>query len=248
MPEGVRAELYDRLDSTNTKARMLAQAGEKGPLWVIAKHQTMGRGRLGRTWVSDAGGNLYASLLFAPKVAARDLSALSFITALAVGDALVAHGVAAEDIACKWPNDVLIGDKKCSGILIESLLGAEGHLDAVVVGVGVNLVAFPAETRFPATSVQDEIGHTPSVEDFLASLAHAFVDQWQHWENFGFGAVAKRWLPLAWNMNKRCKVDMADGFVEGIFVRLGDDGGMVIKLDDGTEKSLYAGDVYPIDV
>src|SRR4051812_18934567 len=126
---GVRLIAHEVLISTNGEALSLAANGERGPLWVTADHQTGGRGRRGRTWVSEAG-NLFASLLLTEAAAPEHWPELAFVAALAIHDAVseAAQGLRSQ-LSIKWPNDVLTGGKKFAGVLIEG----QGE-ECVVVG------------------------------------------------------------------------------------------------------------------
>src|SRR6266705_2602415 len=120
---GVRLIAHEVLGSTNMEALNLARQGEHGPLWIVAERQTAGRGRRGRAWISEPG-NLFASLL------------LTAPAALAVHDAVAEVAAGLKPLlAIKWPNDLLLGNAKFAGILIEG----EGDDDgAVAIGIGVN--------------------------------------------------------------------------------------------------------------
>src|SRR3954469_6211786 len=116
---GVRLVAHATLTSTNAEARALARAGERGPLWVTASRQSAGRGRRGRTWVSEAG-NLFASLLLTNPSDAEHWPELSFVAALAIHDSIadVAPAIRPQ-VSIKWPNDLLLKGRKFAGILIE---------------------------------------------------------------------------------------------------------------------------------
>ena len=132
---GVGLISRDTVGSTNAEALALARAGERGPLWITARAQSAGRGRRGRTWVSEPG-NLYASLLLTDPAPPERAAQLAFVAALAVHDAIAATAPAlASELAFKWPNDVLLGGAKLAGILIE----AEGAPLVVAIGIGVKI-------------------------------------------------------------------------------------------------------------
>ena len=142
----VRVRNHASLDSTNSEALRLARAGERGPLWIVARDQTAGRGRRGREWVSAAG-NLAASLLFTSSVAPAVAATLGFVASLAVCE--TCRALAPGPIfALKWPNDVLANGGKVAGLLLES--EAQGGALAIVVGIGVNLASAPEGMPFPA--------------------------------------------------------------------------------------------------
>src|SRR5579871_3882892 len=147
---GVGLIACETVGSTNSEALSRARAGVRGPLWITARAQTAGRGRRGRTWVSEPG-NLYATLLLIDPAPPERAAQLSFVAALAVHDAITACArTLAPQLAFKWPNDVLLASAKTAGILIE----AEGTRPlTVAVGVGVNCRHHPAATEFPATDL-----------------------------------------------------------------------------------------------
>src|SRR5262245_37759459 len=116
---GVRLNSQGLVVSTNSKALGLAGTGERGPLWVVAEQQSGGRGRRGRQWVSEAG-NLFASLLLTDPAPPDRCPELAFVAALAVHDSVSeAAAPLKPSLAIKWPNDLLLGDAKLAGILIE---------------------------------------------------------------------------------------------------------------------------------
>ena len=117
---GVRLIVHAKVGSTNAEALALARAGERGPLWIVARTQSAGRGRRGRQWISEVG-NLYATLLIADTAPAADIAQLSFVAALAVHDAIARLTPAMNaKLSLKWPNDVLCDGKKLCGVLLES--------------------------------------------------------------------------------------------------------------------------------
>src|SRR6185436_17162017 len=144
---GARLVIHDTIGSTNAEGLTLARGGERGPLWIVARTQTAGRGRRGRAWVSEPG-NLYASLLLTDPAPPERCPELSFVAALALHDAIGGRipGLAAR-LVLKWPNDLLIDRNKFAGILVE------GEATAVAIGIGVNCVHHPDRTEYPATDL-----------------------------------------------------------------------------------------------
>ena len=123
---GVRLITHETVGSTNEEALKLGRAGERAPLWIVARRQTAGRGRRGRTWVSEPG-NLYASLLLTDPSPPDRFPELAFVAALALHDAVTGRipGLAGR-VALKWPNDLLIDRNKFAGILVEGeMLGGK---------------------------------------------------------------------------------------------------------------------------
>src|SRR5712691_5658318 len=131
---GVRHITYDTLGSTNAEALTLARAGERGPLWITAKSQSVGRGRRGSAWSSPPG-NLYATLLLSEPSPPEVAPQLSFVAALALHDAVAQCAPQLGPLLkVKWPNDLLLNGKKLAGILIE---GESEPVFAVAIGIGV---------------------------------------------------------------------------------------------------------------
>jgi BirA family transcriptional regulator, biotin operon repressor / biotin---[acetyl-CoA-carboxylase] ligase len=242
VPAGYSVASFDEIDSTNEEARRRAAAGERGPLWIWARRQTAGRGRRGRVWDSPEG-NLSATLLTAPGVAAPEAARLSFVAALAVHD-LAATYVQRGSVRVKWPNDVLIDGKKVSGILLESS-GSEGVdvLPWVAVGIGVNLVQAPAETPYPATFLGAH-GPAPSAGEALAALAEAWETRFRVWRVSGFAAIRESWLAVAAGLGSRIEVRLPAETLHGRFETLMPDGALSLLLPSGARRAVTAGEVF----
>ena len=171
-PQGYGRAVFDSLPSTNAAA-LLAD----GPVWIMARAQTAGRGRRARLWDSPQG-NLYASLALHPEDPPQHMALRSFVAALALRDALVSLGVAAPDITLKWPNDVLLCGCKLAGILLES--ARQGPRPCLAIGFGVNLASHPDPAAMeagatPPTSLVQQTGQAIAPEVFLTHLAAAYA-------------------------------------------------------------------------
>lgn len=245
MPDGVGAFFFERCDSTNERATAFARDGVQGPLWVIAGEQGQGRGRRGRQWTSKPG-NLYASLLFRPPLKPQDLVALPYISALAVRDTFLGLGASGAEVRCKWPNDVLIKGRKASGILIESCATHGGVLDYVIIGIGMNLIHFPEDAAFDATSLRAETGREVSVRDAITGLASVIYARINAWNVADFEPVAAEWTNHSWGLGEAREIRTHDQTFHAVLEGLASDGGLIARLDDGSEKRLYAGDIFPV--
>ncbi|MBF0449082.1 MAG: biotin--[acetyl-CoA-carboxylase] ligase, partial [Magnetococcales bacterium] len=133
-----KIHFFETLDSTNVQAGILARAGALDGTVVVADHQSQGKGRLGRSWDSPSGLNLYFSLILRPNIYPRHAAQLTLLTGLALAE--VVQAVGGQTVQIKWPNDLLLGGKKLAGILTEMAVEAD-RIQFVVVGVGVNLNA-----------------------------------------------------------------------------------------------------------
>jgi BirA family transcriptional regulator, biotin operon repressor / biotin---[acetyl-CoA-carboxylase] ligase len=241
---GFRLAAHDVLGSTNTEALTQSRRGEMGPLWVVAREQTAGRGRRGREWIS-APGNLYATLLLVDPAPADIAPQLAFVSGLAVRDAIVdcARDLN-ESLTLKWPNDVLYANRKLAGILIESELAA-GKL-AVAIGVGVNCVRHPAQTSFPATDLA-VAGKKISPESLLYALSRAMMRRLDQWHRgAGFAAIRADWLNCATGLGREITVRLSGRDLSGHFEGLDAGGLLLLRLADGRTQTITAGDVFPV--
>lgn len=220
----------------------MASNGERGPLWILADRQTKGRGRRGKSW-ETLSGNLAASLLLTPDKATRECAQLSFVAALAVSD-LVATCLPGEDIRVKWPNDVLAGERKIAGILLESAGVGGDHLDWLAVGIGLNLVAYPADTEFPATSLA-ALG-APAMDPLEACthLASTWARWYAKWEASGFECVRESWLSRAARLGMRIRARLAAGEATGVFEGIDEMGALLLRESATHTRRIAAGEVY----
>ena len=243
MPHPIRSVILEEAGSTNTEAFGRAAAGEAGPLWIMARRQTRGRGRSGRQWTSERG-NLYASLLQRLACPQAVVHQLSLLAGVAVVEAIAAAaGREIPGLRLKWPNDVLIGEAKCAGILPESQSGAGGSEVIVVVGIGINLVSHP-EGLGRATTDLSALGLSVSPEAMLAALARA-MERWLGiWDSGrGFAEVRSAWLARGGAVGEALTVDTGRERVAGTFVGLDEQGALVLRDGEGKERKLTFGDV-----
>ena len=222
-----------------------ARSGERGPVWIRADRQISGRGRSGRAW-SSPGGNLSATLLFTPGAPIEALSQLSLLTGVAVVDAVhaafVVDAVSTPDgLRVKWPNDVLIGDAKLAGILIETT--AFEREIVVAVGCGLNiLVAPPVEGR--AVTWLAEHGIAPSPGDFLRLLSDAMSRWLGVWDvGRNFGAVRAGWLERAGPLGAEISIKTGENVVRGRFQGLDPEGALLLADPAGNVRRFHYGDV-----
>jgi BirA family biotin operon repressor/biotin-[acetyl-CoA-carboxylase] ligase len=232
-PSGYRLIRHNRIDSTNSEARRLAQTGERGPVWITALSQTAGRGRRGRAWDS-AVGNLAATLLVSP---ARDGRAqLSFGAALAVADTAARFAPHA-DICVKWPNDVLASGCKLAGILLE------GEGDWLAVGIGINLVSHPEGTEVAATSLAALGAAVPSPDEALTLLAARFAHWYDRWMEQGFEPLRAAWLARAGGLGTTIRARLPQAEHKGVFEGIDADGALLLN-QQGTLRVISAGEVF----
>lgn len=239
-----RHQAFGEVDSTNQACLRLARSGDPGGVWVTASRQTGGRGRRGRAWTSDEG-NLYASLLLVDPAPIADLASIPLAVALAVHDAIRSVLPAdAPRLEIKWPNDVLIGRAKTSGILLESERTPAGR-QALVIGIGINIVAKPSSETPYATACLSQHGADTDPERLFAHLFAAMADAIVLWDQGrGISAVIARWRRHACGIGENITVNLPDRSISGIFSGIDDKG--LLLLDRGSLgiTPIAAGDVF----
>jgi BirA family biotin operon repressor/biotin-[acetyl-CoA-carboxylase] ligase len=242
---GVRLEAHAMLESTNETALARARGGERGPLWITALRQTAGRGRHGRTWVSEPG-NLYATLLLTDPAQPPRAAELSFVAGLAVHDAILGLAPTLRSgVAIKWPNDILIDGKKCAGILIEGE-SMPGRPAAVAVGIGVNCAHHPEGLAFPATDLAAH-GLSIAPQELFRALSRTMSERLTEWaRGDDFAAIRSDWLRRAAGIGGDLRVVVGDEAREGRFETLDGAGRLVLRQSDGTIATISAGDVFPL--
>ncbi|MBN8967582.1 MAG: biotin--[acetyl-CoA-carboxylase] ligase [Rhizobiales bacterium] len=239
---GIRLAAFETIGSTNGEALERMRAGERGPLWLTTAHQSAGHGRRNRAWVSSPG-NLAASIIQTIDASPAVAATLGFAAGLALDSALrQIAGTRAASLALKWPNDVLADGKKIAGILIETETVAGGL--AVVVGIGVNVVAAPEGMPYPATSLA-ACGITASAEDVFAALSDAWLEFVARWDGGrGFSEIRRLWLARAAGLGKPMRVQSGSMTLQGIFETLDEEGRLVLVNADGKRMTVAAGDVH----
>ena len=242
VPAQIPVLAFEEIDSTNAEARRRAEAGEAGPLWITARRQTAGRGRRGRSW-DTSDGNLAATLLSVTDRAPGDAAQISFVAALAVAD-MARTFVPADLVKVKWPNDLMIGGRKASGILVESGRRPDGRL-WLATGVGVNLAHAPDNVERPATSFAAHIeGVPPTPLEALDRLSEYFAGWTQAWDTLGFPAIAEAWTLRAQGLGQPCVARLGAETLQGVAEGLDIDGALRLRLADGSIRRITAGDVF----
>ena len=238
-PAGYRRKDYAELDSTNEEVRRLAEAGEKGPLWISATRQSAGRGRRGRAW-NTGEGNLAATLLLRPEASQAITGQLSFAAALAAAE-MVQHFAPDAAVTVKWPNDVLAEGRKIAGILLEGALDAQGGW--LAIGIGVNLAHHPEGLAFPASSLPQLGIAPPSCDAALTVLAVRFAHWYDAWMRYGFETLRKAWLGRASGLGAPITARLPNGTRQGVFEGV-DASGALLLNEQGHVRAIAAGEVF----
>jgi BirA family transcriptional regulator, biotin operon repressor / biotin---[acetyl-CoA-carboxylase] ligase len=241
---GYRLSVHDTLASTNAEALTLARSGERGPLWIVARQQSAGRGRRGNAWVSPPG-NLYATLLLTDPAPPECAPQLSFVAVLALHDAIAACAPSVgKALALKWPNDLLCGGAKLAGILIEGERTNEAL--AVAIGMGVNCISHPSQTSYPATDLKGE-GTAIDAATVFEALTASLVQRLAAWRRgAGFAAIRADWMARAAGMGGDMRARLPDREIVGRGEGLDAHGRLLLRLPDGSVQAIAAGDVFPM--
>ncbi|MCR4265993.1 biotin--[acetyl-CoA-carboxylase] ligase [Nitratireductor sp. ZSWI3] len=252
---GYRLEAHESVGSTNVIALERAREGDPGNLWITASQQVSGKGRRGRQWATPPG-NLAATLLMTGRFEPATAATLGFVAGLSMSDALAAAApdariaVAADGgtvtrgrFELKWPNDVLAGGAKISGILLESSLLPDGRF-AIAIGIGVNVVSHPQDVPYPATSLR-ELGYKGDAGDLFLALSDAWVDNIRLWNGGrGLQAIRERWLQRAAGLGAPVSIRVDGRVVRGTFETIDEACCFVIREADGSLLRVAAGDVH----
>lgn len=216
--------------------RLSSNAAVPEGSWLIADRQSAGRGRRGRAW-SDGAGNFMGSTVVHRQASDPMPATLALVAGLAVHEVTAPLVPAPSRAVLKWPNDILIGPAKLSGILLEAV-GT-----AVIVGIGVNLAQAP-EVSGRETIALSAFGPAPDRDLFAAALAGHFGRELERWRSFGLEPLLRRWLAAAHPLGTPLAVgEPGEEPLQGTFAGLAADGALQLALADGTTRTIHAGEV-----
>ncbi len=202
---------------------------------ILADEQTHGRGKPGNHWVSPPG-NLYATLIFPHAFSPKQLTELSFLTTIAIGETLVKLNPSMA-LSYKWPNDILINEEKVGGILLEPFASS------TLIGMGINLIMPPPLLK--ATCLKDH-GISLTALDLIKHILHSF-GQWKEiWEKKSFEEIRLQWLGRAFRLHQTICVKIGPHAVEGLFENIDKNGNLRLIEKDGTERLFASGDIFII--
>lgn len=233
---------YEEIDSTNTEARRLSLKGAEEGLVVTAKKQTAGKGRRGRSWESPADENLYFSILLRPKLAPEKAPMLTLLMAYSVAKALQKKNI---NIEIKWPNDLVLSKKKICGILTEMNL-AEGQVEDVIVGVGlnVNTMRFSEELDDKATSLTIELGRKLECGELLGWILEEFEERYhQFLEVQDLSFLQEDYNGMLINRNREVLVLEPGNEYQAEALGINELGELLVKKTDGRIEAVFAGEV-----
>ena len=224
--------------STNSDLAAQLRCGEGAPEghWLVADRQVSGRGRQGRTWF-DGSGNFMGSTVVHLGPRDPNPATLALVAGIAAYEAVSGLLADPSQLRLKWPNDLMLGDAKLAGILLER----EG--DAIIVGMGVNLAAAP-DLPDRKTIALSALGPAPDRDTFARSLAASFDRELERWRTYGIEPLVRRWESVAHSRGTALAVHPpGEDPIKGAFDGLLSDGTLSLRLADGSTRAIHAGDV-----
>jgi BirA family biotin operon repressor/biotin-[acetyl-CoA-carboxylase] ligase len=231
---------FDETSSTMEIAKELAQKGCPDFTVVIAGRQKKGRGRLKRVWISDAGG-LYFTLVLRPRLPIILSARVSFLASLTL--ARVLREWCEIDAKVKWPNDILVQERKISGMLTEMEAEAD-QVNFINIGIGINVNNDPSRSEPQASSIKKLLGKSISRKELLARFLDDLESRMQQLDMDG---VVSEWKKYTLTLNRRVQIVTNRETSEGLAVDVDENGALVLELDDGTHKKILYGDCFHAD-
>lgn len=233
---------YEKVDSTNTIARKLAEEGAPDGTVVLAEEQTGGRGRLARTWYSPFGQGVWFSLVLRPSFVPMEAAKMTLLAAVSLTKAFRKLGLI--DCGIKWPNDILVKGRKLVGILTELNASME-QIHYIIMGIGINTGLsrkdLPKDLKKTVTSFAME-NSTLSRKEILQEVLYQLEAYYELAQQAGFGAILQEWKLLSVTLGQTVEVTMPDKVFTGKAVDLDDNGNLLVDTDTGREV-VMAGDV-----
>jgi len=235
---------FAQLESTNKTAFELAELNKISDREIIlANSQSSGKGRASRNWSSPEG-NLYFSLLLRPQISLEKIPLISFVGIVALRAAIekifIENKITVK-LENKWPNDLLINEKKCAGLLLENKISGK-NCEFAILGIGLNTISHPDQTIFPATNLKNfQLDISP--EFALKKFLEEFKNIYENFLSYGFKGVRQLWLQSAYNLNKKITVKLGEKEISGIFKDLDEEGNLVLE-DEKEVMKINVGDVF----
>lgn len=236
---------YRKADSTNDIAYHLAEKGVKEGVIILAEEQSKGKGRHGRSWVSPPKGGIYMSCILRPQISPNEIPRITLLAAVSVAKAV--REVASLEVSIKWPNDIMISNKKICGILTE-MKAQQDCVDFVIVGIGVNVNTISRHLPKGSTSIKDELarrgikGQVSRVA-LVKNILEKFEECYNLLGRKGFSPIIEEWKNLSAMLGSRVKVTLHRESFEGLAHDIDPDGAIIVRLDSGVLKKVSSGDV-----
>ncbi|RLF61412.1 MAG: biotin--[acetyl-CoA-carboxylase] ligase [Thermoplasmata archaeon] len=234
---------YKEVESTNDVAKELAMEGASEGTTVIAEKQTKGRGRYGKQWISPEGG-VYLSIVLRPKIDPEESPKITFIAGVAVAKAI--RELYNIDAKIKWPNDVLIREKKVCGILTE--IKVTDLVNFVILGIGINanvkVEEFPREIREGATSLMKEVGKEIDIDKLIDKVLKNIEFYYSIFKKDGFDRILQEWSKLSATLWRKVRITTKSGTVEGTAIGIDKNGSLIVETSERKIERVIAGECF----
>lgn len=238
LPDITDLTVFESITSTNDYLKTIRDS--RGPRVCLAEQQTQGRGRLQREWVSPFGKNIYFSCLYSFSKDISELAGLSLVVSLAVKHALAQLGLS-DGLHVKWPNDIIVGEKKLAGILIE--VQAESHgLCQAVIGIGVNVNMLKADIEQAWTSMQLVTGKYIDRNLVAVKLMKQLLSYLERFRLDGFASFVDEWVLADCLVGRTISLENLNSVITGKVVGIDGQGHLLLALDDGQVRAFSSGD------
>lgn len=240
---GQNLVFLDFVDSTNTRAKQLAESGSPDGTLVVAESQSAAKGRRGRSWMAPAGTGVWFSLLLRPQIEPEHASMLTLVAAMAVEKGI--HVATGLEGRIKWPNDIVVDGKKVCGILTEMSADMD-CVNHVVVGIGINanIREFPEELKDKATSLLLSSGQTVNRAELLNAVLQAWEEYYgKYLQTEDLSLLAEAYNALLAGLGGRVKVLAPKGEYTGISRGINRLGELLVEREDGTVTEVMSGEV-----
>jgi BirA family transcriptional regulator, biotin operon repressor / biotin---[acetyl-CoA-carboxylase] ligase len=237
---GKKILYYNELDSTNMTAYSLAQEKIKDGLVIIAEKQNKGKGRLSRHWSSPKGKGIYLSIILKPEMTPFQAPCITLMAAVSVVQAI--REVSDAQACIKWPNDIIIKEKKVAGILTE-MEAESDEIKFLVLGIGINVSARHSDIPDTATSILLETDRHVSRKELCIALLEKLERNYKEIKEAGFSGIRLEWKDFSATIGKRVRANCMHKAIEGTAVDIDIDGALKIRLDNGFHEKIFAGDL-----
>ncbi|NWF51863.1 MAG: biotin--[acetyl-CoA-carboxylase] ligase [Nitrospirae bacterium] len=235
---------YEKIGSTNTLAEFLAEKGKAEGTVVLAETQTKGRGRHGRSWVSPPSVNIYMSIILRPEIEPKDATLLTIMAAVGCTHAL--RRASGLNATIKWPNDLIVSEKKIGGILTDVHIEKK-KLKFAVIGIGLNinmdLAKLPSDIKDIATSLKIETGRIYSRKEILVEVLNE-IDYWYSiLKGMNRKKLLREWELLTSTLGRKIKIATVKETLIGLAESINGEGMLVLKLPSGERRIISGGEV-----
>ena len=235
-PFDVPVHVFDSLDSTNTRAKLLLSQGEKPPFYVVSDCQTSGRGRRGRAFFSPPGTGVYMSLVIAPRISMEQAASITLFAAACAAETI--EEVTGIHCEIKWVNDLFLNGKKVCGILTEAVSELEsGFSGGIVIGVGINVRPCPVPD-----GLEDVVGFLGTEEPVRSRIAGVLLRRLMEYnpEDTGYIKICRERSTV---IGRDIRILQGDSETEAHALDIDSDGGLIVRLPDGSIEKLRSGEV-----